>query len=443
MNQLPDIQNYISDARRGRSSLSMSAEKRRVIHAERACELGIPSMRDEEWKYTNPKLLHNGLMSVGTSSSVQPSPEFDSVLHRHRIPESIRLVLFEGDLLVAESDLKEAQELGLNVIPARDAENGDDVLFDRMVVGGDRFFARLACASSVGGLLIRCPAALKIPKSLHILHVVGSRKPLMMQSIRHLIAVETDAQLSIVEEFVGLDQTLSHTNSLTQIVAFKGAHCSYSRIVSDFGDHLLTSHVGIEVHEGSDVRTFSYGTAGRLSRLDLHIEFKGRKASAFLGGLYGVSKNHVIDHHTVVDHRVPECISRQNYRGILTDQGRGVFNGKVFIRSGASGTEAYQSNKNICLSNDAEMNTKPELCIDHDQVKASHGATVGSLNDLELFYLRSRGLSESVAKELLLRGFAQDVLHEIADANLRTYVEQCLAAWFSTLKADTPIEVPV
>jgi Fe-S cluster assembly protein SufD len=164
----------------------------------------------------------------------------------------------------------------------------------------------------------------------------------------------------------------------------------------------------------------------RLSRHDVSLKFNAEGGEAFVDGLYFLGGEQHHDTHSIIAHNVPNCTSHQTYKGILNDRSRGVFNGKVFVAVGASGTDGYQSNKNLLLSNDARVDTKPQLEIFNDDVKCSHGATVGQLEEEELFYLLSRGLNESLAKNLLTYGFAEEIVNKIGVESIKKQLDEAV-----------------
>ncbi len=164
----------------------------------------------------------------------------------------------------------------------------------------------------------------------------------------------------------------------------------------------------------------------KLSRHDVLLKFNAEGGEAFVDGLYFLGEDQHHDTHSIISHDVPNCTSHQTYKGILNDKSRGVFNGKVFVAVGASGTDGYQSNKNLLLSNDARVDTKPQLEIFNDDVKCSHGATVGQLEEEELFYLLSRGLNETLARNLLTYGFAEEIVNKIEINSIKKQLDEAI-----------------
>ncbi|HEV2614294.1 MAG TPA: Fe-S cluster assembly protein SufD [Gammaproteobacteria bacterium] len=231
------------------------------------------------------------------------------------------------------------------------------------------------------------------------------------------IIVENNIAATIIEIFES--NIPSIINAVTEIEMSSGSNLAYYKIQAE---HINTFHIGrthITLDAKSHVQAFTLSKGSQLARSDIFVTFQGEHASCDLYGLsYSKSRQH-LDHHTVIDHAVGHCTSNEFYRSILDDKSRVVFNGKVIVREGAHQTEANQSNHNILLSSEAEIDTKPELEIYHDDVKCTHGATIGQLDDEALFYLRSRGLSEEASRDILIQAFGNKVLQCISDEQLR------------------------
>lgn len=194
--------------------------------------------------------------------------------------------------------------------------------------------------------------------------------------------------------------------------------------------HIVTSNA--ELRRGSVYDSTNVNLGSRLSRHDLGVVFNDQGGEAWVDGLYLVDDDQHTDTHSRIDHKVPNCTSHQTYKGILDGKSRAVFNGKVFVHEQARGTDAYQSNKNLLLSNDARVDTKPQLEIFNDDVKCAHGATVGQLEDEELFYLLSRGLNEDLARNLLTYGFAEEVIEKIKVPSIKKALDEAVLSRLHT-----------
>ena len=226
-----------------------------------------------------------------------------------------------------------------------------------------------------------------------------------------LIIAEAGSKATIVESFA--TKAKGFTNAAIQIVVEASANLTHYRIQRDAAEAFNVGTTEVRLGAGSRYDSTNINLGGALSRHDIDVKFTAEGGEAFVDGLYMLNGSQHADTHSIIDHIVPNCISHQTYKGVLNDKSRAVFNGKVFVRENAHGTDAQQSNKNLLLSNEARVDTKPQLEIFNDDVKCSHGATVGQLEEEELFYLLTRGLPETLARNLLTYGFAEEVINKI------------------------------
>jgi len=226
-----------------------------------------------------------------------------------------------------------------------------------------------------------------------------------------IVMAEAGSKATIVEKYAS--QAKSFTNAAIQIFVEDNANLTHYRVQKESAETFHYGVTEVTVNRGGSYNATSINLGGALSRHDIEVKFTAEGGEAWVDGLYMLNGSQHHDTHSIIDHTVPNCTSHQNYRGVLNDKSRAVFNGKVFVRENAHGTDAEQSNKNLLLSNDARVDTKPQLEIFNDDVKCSHGATVGQLEDEELFYLLTRGLPESLARNLLTYGFAEEVINKI------------------------------
>ena len=226
-----------------------------------------------------------------------------------------------------------------------------------------------------------------------------------------IIIAEAGSKATIIENYES--EGKSFTNTAIQIFLEPNANLTHYRVQKESPEAFHVGTTEVELSSGSFYNSTNVNLGGAISRHDVHLKFTAEGGEAYIDGLYMLNGNQHHDTHSSIDHALPNCVSHQTYKGVLNDKSRGVFNGKVFVRENAHGTDAQQSNKNLLLSNDARVDTKPQLEIFNDDVKCSHGATVGQLEDEELFYLLSRGISENLAKNLLTYGFAEEIINKI------------------------------
>ena len=248
----------------------------------------------------------------------------------------------------------------------------------------------------------------------------------------HIIVVaEAGSKATIIENYESNGK--SFTDTAIQIFVAENANVTHYRVQKESPESLHVGTTEITLKRGSFYNSTNINLGAKLSRHDVHLKFTEEGAEAFIDGLYMLNGDQHHDTHSEIDHALPNCVSHQTYKGVLNDKSRGVFNGKVFVRENASGTDAQQSNKNLLLSNDARIDTKPQLEIFNDDVKCSHGATVGQLEDEELFYLLSRGLNETLAKNLLTYGFAEEIVNKIGIESIKKGLDEAVLNRLNTI----------
>ena len=239
-----------------------------------------------------------------------------------------------------------------------------------------------------------------------------------------LIIAEAGSKATIVESYASTAK--SFTNAAVQIFVEDNANLTHYRVQRESAEafHVGTTEVKLGAVSRYDSTNINLG--GAISRHDIDVKFASEGSEAFVDGLYMLGGSQHADTHSIIDHQVPNCISHQTYKGVLNDKSRAVFNGKVFVRENAHGTDAQQSNKNLLLSNDARVDTKPQLEIFNDDVKCAHGATVGQLEEEELFYLLTRGLPPTLAKNLLTYGFAEEIINKIGIESIKKGLDEAV-----------------
>jgi Fe-S cluster assembly protein SufD len=232
-----------------------------------------------------------------------------------------------------------------------------------------------------------------------------------------LIIAEAGCKATIVESYAA--QSTSFTNTAVQVIVEDNADLTHYHVQKESADAFHVGTTEVSLGAGSRYDSTNINLGGAIARHDIDLKFTAEGGEAFVDGLYMVNGSQHSDTHSVIDHAVPNCTSHQTYKGVLNDKARAVFNGKVLVRENAHGTDAQQSNKNLLLSNEARVDTKPQLEIDNDDVKCSHGATVGQLEEEELFYLLTRGLPDTLARNLLTYGFAEEIINKIGIESIK------------------------
>ncbi|MCR6719074.1 MAG: Fe-S cluster assembly protein SufD [Chitinophagaceae bacterium] len=277
-----------------------------------------------------------------------------------------------------------------------------------------------------GGAFVYVPAGVELAHPVYVYHVTDARAHDALALPRSLVFVGKNAQLQWVENFVTLGSGSSLTNQVTEVVVDTDARFYHYKLQQDSKEASLVSSTHIRQIGKSFAYAVTISLDGHIVRNNTHMVMEAEYCESHMYGIYLLQGKTHVDNHTIVDNVKPNCYSNELYKGVIGDEATGVFNGKIFVRQDAQKTNAYQSNKNILLSEGASMNTKPQLEIFADDVKCSHGCTIGRLDEEGLFYLQSRGIPEKQAKSLLLHGFTSDILEKIQLDPIREYAEESI-----------------
>jgi len=388
-------------------------------------QLGFPSIRNEEWKYTN-------LVSLVKEDFVPAvsNEKFFGDVREFGYPETqtAQLVLVNGFL---REDL--SVKTGLEGVVAIDLFNaGADARYNKIV---RKYLARNAGYHNNGltalntaflqsGVLIWIPKNVQLQTSLQVTFVADGATQNSANFPRVLIVAEENSSATVIESFVSTDEGRYFTNAVAEIVLKDGARLDHYRLQRESKDAFHVSTTSAELGRASRYDTTSINLGARLSRHDVSVVMDHEGAETSVDGLYMVGSDQHTDTHSVIDHKQPHCTSHQLYKGILDGNGRAVFNGKIFVREGAQKTDAMQTNKNLLLSEKARVDTKPQLEIFADDVKCAHGAAVGQIDPEELFYLETRGINPELGRNLLTYGFAEEVIGKIKIDSMRSELDE-------------------
>jgi Fe-S cluster assembly protein SufD len=402
----------------------LAALRRKAL--ERFAGLKFPSTRDEEWKYTSVAPV------AGTPFRVVPSHVPDGIS-----PQEIERALFgemECTLLVfvnghfaPELSRRRALPDGVRAGSlAEFLEKEPDLLephLARHASYEDQAFVALNTAFLRDGAFVHVPKRRVLSEPIHLLFVAGGGSDPVLSQPRNLILVEEGSQVTVVENYVALQRSVYLTNTVTEVLSGPNSvvhHCKLQR-ESDAAYHVATLQSRLD--RSSSFHSHAVTLGGALVRNDINSVLDAEGAECVLNGLYLALGRQHMDNHTFIDHARPHCNSREFYKGVLAGASHGVFNGKIRVRKDAQKTDAKQTNKNLLLSEEALVDTKPQLEIYADDVKCTHGATIGQLDEEALFYLRSRGLGREKARSLLVHAFASDIVERIPVERLRTGLE--------------------
>jgi Fe-S cluster assembly protein SufD len=288
----------------------------------------------------------------------------------------------------------------------------------------DSAFVALNTAFAQDGVVIYIPDGKIIEDPIHILNITGEAGKNILAQPRNLIVMGRDTQVKLVESYHSRGTEANFSNVVTEVINGEGSYVELYKIQDENHDSFHVNLTQVEQQKGSNFTTYTVSLGGAITRNDLNAVLDAENVQANLYGLYIIEGTQHVDNHSLIDHAKPNCESRELYKGVLGGKSRGVFNGKVFVRKDAQKTNAYQSNKAMLLSKEAMIDTKPQLEIYADDVKCSHGAAIGQLDEESVFYLRSRGIGEEQAKAVLIRAFANDVFEEIKLEPLHTYLNK-------------------
>ncbi len=384
---------------------------------------GLPTTRQEEWKYTSLARIGSTLGETWWTAAA-PASLADSDIEALAVPglDAWRIVFANGRLLQGATKLPDGASLTpLSELLADNEQQAAKAL--GWEADAPLFNAAIAANSALAedGLCLCLADGVKLDKPIYMLHIAVGKGA---SHLRHGLWLGRQAEAHVIEHYAGVNEEPGLTHAVTLVHLGEGAQLNHDRLQDE---SLKQFHLGrLDVSQSRDSNLTSHAIAlgASLSRLDIAVSLAEAGASCRLNGLYMPTGRQHCDHHTQIDHRAPHCTSREHYRGVLDGRAHGVFNGKVIVHKGASGTDSAQSNANLLLSDKAEIDAKPELVIHHDDVKAAHGCTVGQLDDKQLFYLKTRGISDEEARQMLTFAFADTVLTGISLMPLRRFIEK-------------------
>ena len=391
-------------------------------------ELGFPSVKEEEWKYTNvapiSKLRFETIPDVSDSNVTATEVAQLGCVES----QNSQLVFVNGvlrDDLSSLSDLSSgvvAMDLSLALVD----EKHHDVIREHLARGVDysiNGFVALNTAMIASGAFVRISKNVHLEQPLSLLFLSDATGAEIAAFPRVLIIVEENSKATIIESYAGVGEGSNFTNAVVEIDLKDGARLEHYKVQRESAAafHVATTAANLGPNSSYDSTTINFGA--QLSRHDIGVKMANEGAECWVDGLYVVSSGQHTDTHSVIDHQQPHCTSHQLYKGILDGKSRAVFNGKIFVRHGAQKTDAMQTNKNLLLSKEARVDTKPQLEILADDVKCAHGAAVGQIDEDELFYLETRGIHTELARNLLTYGFAEEVIGKIKIDSIRTQLD--------------------
>jgi len=421
------VDRYVAELERAPRAAAQPAWLTQTRHGAlaRFRSLGFPTTREEEWRFTSVAPIAEGSFAL-------PAAGLASLGAADLAPFQLTdigcaEVVFVNGRYVPELSNPGSLPRGVRVesLAASLSTHDDQVepYLARFAPFDRQSFTALNTACLADGAFVSVPAGTIVERPIHLLFVSATEGQATMTHPRVLVVMGDHSQATIVESYVGPYGYKYFTNAVTEVVLRQSAVLDHYKIQreSDLSDHIATMQVHAERSANFSSHSVSFG--GALVRNDVICVLDGEGVECALNGLYLGSGRRLVDNHTTIDHAKPHCDSREVYKGILTGHARSVFNGKIVVRPDAQKTDAKQTNKALLLSEDAQINTKPQLEIFANDVKCTHGAAVGQMDDEAIFYLRARGLGAREARNLLIHAFASDVLNRMHFEPLRARID--------------------
>jgi len=390
-------------------------------------QIGFPTTRQEEWRFTNMAPLLELPLHSAAKNGIHVSAKD---IAPFRFETNGPCLVFIDGWFHQDLSALPAKETGLTVGSLRQFSSEAEKHLTRHAKFDTNFFTALNTAFFQDGAYVSVPNGVTLEQPIQLLFVAASDKPGAMAQVRNLIVAGSGSAFKVVETYASFTAAAHVTNAVTELVLGAAARVEHCRVQSENAQAFHIATVQAAQEKDSHWLSHSIASGARLARNQIQALLNAPGAEAVLNGLYLGRNDQLVDHHTVVDHAKPNCESHEFYHGILSDSSHGVFNGKIFVRKDAQKTNAKQTNRNLVLSENAVIDTKPQLEIFADDVKCTHGATVGQLNDEALFYLRSRGISSAHARRMLIRAFASDVVGRITIGPVRERLDQLLTERF-------------
>jgi Fe-S cluster assembly protein SufD len=394
----------------------------------RFAELGFPTVHDEDWRFTNIAPL----AKLPFRPAADPADESaKAALEKYifaRLPGS-RLVFVNGHFRPALSSVGKLPG-GTKVASLAAALKTDSVfieqLLGRLALTDDNSFAALNQAFFQDGGFVHIPANQTVEDPVQFIYISTAKQPGDTIQPRNLIIAGAGSKATILESYLAADSAAYFTNAVTEIVAGDNATLEHVKFQDEASDAFHLATIAGNLGRTSNVKVHSFALGARLSRNNIRAKLAGEGLECILNGLYLTRGEQLADHHMIVEHAQPHCASHEYFNGILDDRSKGVFHGRIYVHPVAQKTDAKQTNKNLLLSDDATADTKPQLEIYADDVKCTHGATVGQLNDESIFYLRSRGLSEDTARRMLIHAFAGEIIARVKHDAVREELDKVI-----------------
>ncbi|MEW6144992.1 MAG: Fe-S cluster assembly protein SufD [Thermodesulfobacteriota bacterium] len=402
-------------------------------------ELGFPTPENEDWRFTNVAPIARTAFSIEKNGHKQVAP---AALDKYTFPKlkTIKLVFVDGSYTQELSDVSVLPR-GVEVMSLASALSGEEELVKKYLSKyadfKDEAFTALNTAFMQDGGFIYIPRGTRLKEPVHLLYITVKSDNATITNPRNLVIVEDNCEANIIEHYVSLDEGVYFSNVVTELVVGENSSVGHYMIECESSKAFNVSTLRAQQGRSSNIRSHSVLLGGALVRNNVHPVLAGEGCDSLINGLYMSTGRQHMDNYMKVEHASPHCDSRQFYNGVLDGKSRGVFHGRIIVHKDAQKTDAKQTNRNLLLSDSAQIDTKPQLEIYADDVKCTHGATIGQMDENAVFYLRSRGIDETSARDLLLSAFTSGTLESMQLEEIRNYCEALVAEWFARRKSET------
>ena len=390
-------------------------------------KLGFPTLHDEDWRFTNVAPLAK--LPLQPASEPANDTAAKTVLGKYifaHLPGA-RLVFVNGYYSTALSSLRGLPS-GVKMSNLAAAMVANSVFVEKQfcqcALTDDNAFAALNQAFFHDGGFVYVPAGVSIAEPIQFVFISTAKQGGETIQPRNLIIAEANSRATIIESYLSTHNAAYFTNAVTEIAAGDNATLEHVKFQDEAADAFHLATIAGKLGRASHVKIHSFALGAKLSRTSIRANLAGEGLECILNGLYLTRDEQLADHHMIVEHAQPHCASHEYFNGILDDKSRGVFHGRILVRKIAQKTDAKQTNKNLLLSDNATADTKPQLEIYADDVKCTHGATIGQLNDESIFYLRSRGIGADNARRMLIHAFAGEIIARVKHDSVREELDK-------------------
>lgn len=388
---------------------------------------GLPTLQHEDWRFTNVAPI--GKLNLQPAAEVVANGAESKLIGGSAFAalQGHRLIFVNGRFAAKLSNIKPVSG-GARIENISAALTTDAALIEKHLgkyaVTKGNSFAALNQAMFTDGAFIFVPKGVEVAEPVQLIYISSAKKSGEAIQPRNLVIAESGSKVTVVESYISTGDVAYLTNAVTEIVAGDNAFVEHVKVQDEAASAFHIATIAGEFGRTSNVNVHSFALGAKLSRNNIRTKLAGEGLECILNGLYLTKDEQLADHHMIVEHAQPHCASHEYFNGILDDKSKGVFHGRILVQQIAQKTDAKQTNKNLLLSDDATADTKPQLEIYADDVKCTHGATIGRLNRESIFYLRSRGMNEETAKRMLIHAFAGEIIERIKCEPAREVIDK-------------------